>query len=89
MGALVSIELKDLLMTISLYYISSGGERIPDELFQILKDDACESAALNMPANLENSAATGLEKTNFHLNPRERQRIFKLLHSGTHFNSPS
>ena len=35
------------------------GDRIPAELFQILKDDA----ALNMSANLENSAvATGLEK---------------------------
>ena len=43
---------------------ANGGDRIPVELFQILKDDAVEeSAALNMPANLENSAvATGLEK---------------------------
>ena len=33
----------------------------------------CESAALNMPANLENSAvATGLEKVSFHSNPKER-----------------
>ena len=34
-----------------------------------------------MPANLENSAvATGLEKVNFHSNPKERQcqRMFKL-----------
>ena len=31
-----------------------------------------ESAALNMPANLENSAvATGLEKVSFHSNPKE------------------
>ena len=30
----------------------------------------CESAALNTPANLENSAvATGLEKVSFHSNP--------------------
>ena len=37
----------------------SGGDTIPVELFQVLKDDA---AALNMPANMENSAvATGLE----------------------------
>ena len=89
MGALVSIELRDLLMTISLDYFSSGGDRISDELFQILKDDVCGSAILKMPANLENSAATDLEKTNFHLNSRERQQIFKLLHNGTHFNSPS
>ena len=33
-----------------------------------------ESAALNMPANLENSTvATGLEKVSFHSNPKERQ----------------
>ena len=39
-----------------------GGDRIPVELFQILKRWCCESAALNMPANLENSAvATGLQ----------------------------
>ena len=32
-----------------------------------------ESAALNMPANLENSAvATGLEKVSFHSNSKER-----------------
>ena len=34
---------------------ASGGDGIPVELFQILKDDA-ESAAVNKPANLENSA---------------------------------
>ena len=49
-----------------------GGDGIPVELFQILKDDAVESAALNMPANLENSAvATGLEKVSFHSNPKK------------------
>ena len=31
----------------------------------------CESAALNMPASLENSAvASGLEKVSFHSNPK-------------------
>ena len=44
---------------------ASGGDEIPVELFQILKDDAV-SASLNRPANLENSAvATGLEKVSF------------------------
>ena len=53
---------------------ASGGDGTPVELFQILKDDAVKSAALNMPANLENSAvATGLEKVHFHSNPKERQ----------------
>ena len=64
---------------------ASGGDGIPAELFQILKD---ESAALNMPANLENSAvATGMEKVSFHSNPPkwQRQRMFKLLYNCTHF----
>ena len=66
---------------------ASGGDGIPVELFQILKDDACESATLNMPANLENSAvATGLEKVSFRSNPKERQsqRMLKLPHNCTH-----
>ena len=74
---------------------ASGGDGISVELFQILKDDA-----LNMPANLENSAvATGLEKISFHSNPKQRQcqRMLKLLHNCTHLthwqsnaqNSPS
>ena len=73
---------------------ASGGDGIPVELFQILKDDCecaalnmCECAALNMRANLENSAvATGLEKVSFHSNPKEKQcqRTLKLLHNGTH-----
>ena len=43
-----------------------GGDGIPNELFEILKDDAVKSATLNMTANLENSAvATGLERSDF------------------------
>ena len=67
---------------------ASGGDGIPVELFQILKDDALKSAALNMPANLENSAvATGLENVSFHSIPQERQcqKMFKLLYNCTHF----
>ena len=33
---------------------ASGGDGIPAELFQVLKDDAMKSVALNMSANLEN-----------------------------------
>ena len=65
---------------------ASGSDGIPDELFQILKDDAV-SAELNMPENMENSAvATGLENVSFHFNPKERQcqRIIKLPHNCTH-----
>ena len=47
---------------------ASGSDGTLVELFQMLKD----AAALNMPANLENSAvATGLEKVSFHSNPKE------------------
>ena len=66
---------------------ASGGDGIPVELFQILKDGAVKSAALNLPANLENSAvATGLEKVSFHSDPKERQcqRMLKLPHNCTH-----
>ena len=53
---------------------ASGGDGIPAELFRILKDDTVKSIALNMTANLENSAvATGLEKVRFHSNPKEGQ----------------
>ena len=54
---------------------ASGGDGIPAELLQILKDDAVKVLhSLNMPANLENSVvATGLEKVSFHSNPKERQ----------------
>ena len=52
----------------------SGGDRTLLELFQILKDDAMKSAALNMPANFENTVvATGLEEVSVHFNPKERQ----------------
>ena len=62
------------------------GDRIPFELFQILKDDAVK-VLHSMSANLENSAvATGLEKVSFHSNLKERQcqRMFKLAHNCTH-----
>ena len=65
---------------------ASGGDGIPVELFQILKDDGV-SAVLNIPAKLENSAvATGLEKVSFHSNPKERecQRMLKLPYNCTH-----
>ena len=65
---------------------ASGGDGIPVELFQILKV-MLKSAALDMPANLENSTVTtGLEKVSFHSNPKERkcQRMLKLPHNCTH-----
>ena len=48
---------------------ASGGDGIPAELFQILKDDVGKV----LSALLENSAVTpGQEKVNFHSNPKER-----------------
>ena len=68
---------------------ASGGDGIPTELFQSLKDDAVKlSAALEMPRNLENSAvAAELEKGSFHSNPKGRQcqRMFKLPHNCAYF----
>ena len=64
-----------------------GGDGIPVELFQILKDDAVKVLHNNMPANLENSAvATGLEKVCFHSNPKEKQcqRMLQLPKNCTH-----
>ena len=66
---------------------ASGGDEIPAELFQILKDDAVKVLHSIMPANLENSAvATGLEMASFHSNRVERQcqRMLKLPHNCTH-----
>ena len=64
------------------HYFASGGDGIPVELFQTLKDDA-----VKVSANLENSAAvTGLAKVSFHSNSKERQcqRMPKLPHNCTH-----
>ena len=51
---------------------ASGGDGIPAELFKILKDDANQSTALNLSANLENPAVgIGLENVNPHPNFQE------------------
>ena len=63
---ILEYEVKCVLGSITMNK-ASGGNEIPVELFQILKDYA------NMPVNLENPAvATGLEKPSFHSNPKER-----------------
>ena len=66
---------------------ASGGDGIPAELFQILKDDAVKVLHSICQENLENSAvATGLEKISFHSNLKERQcqRMLKLPNNCTH-----
>ena len=82
---ILECELKWALGSITLNK-ASGGDGIPVELLQILKDDAVK-VLHSMSANLENSAvATGLEKVSFHSNPKERQcqRMLKLPHNCTH-----
>ena len=64
----------------------SGGDGVPIELFQILKDDAVK-VLHSICQHIENSAvATALEKVSFHSNPKERQcqRMLKLPHNCTH-----
>ena len=62
----------------------SGDDRIPVELFQILKDNAVKVLHSICQQIWKNSVvATGLEKVSFHYNPKERQcqRILKLVHN--------
>ena len=51
---------------------ASGGDEIPVELFQILKDYAVDSAAFNMPANLENSSGHRTGKGQFSFQSRRK-----------------
>ena len=82
---ILECEVKCALASITMNK-DNGGDGIPVELFQILKDDAVK--VLTQYANKsENSAvATGLEKVSFHSSPKERQcqRMLKLPHNCTH-----
>ena len=65
---------------------ASGGDGIPAELFQILKDDAVK--VLHQYASKSGKPSSGhrLEKVSFHSSPKERQcqRMLKLPHNCTH-----
>ena len=66
---------------------ASGGDRIPDELFQTLKEDAVKVLhSIFQQIWKTQVVATGLEKVSFHSNPKERQcqRMLKLPHNCTH-----
>ena len=52
---------------------ASGGDRIPVELFQILKDDAVKVLHSICSKFGKLGSGTGLEKVSFHSNPKERQ----------------
>ena len=68
---------------------ASGGDGIPVELFQILKDDGVKVLHSICQQIWNSAVATGLEKVSFHSNPKERQcqRILKLPHNCTHLTS--
>ena len=65
---------------------ATGGDGIPAELFQILKDDAVKVQHSICQQTWKTAVATGLEKVSFHSNPKERQcqRMLKLPHNCTH-----
>ena len=65
---------------------ASGGDGIPFELFQILKDDAVKVLHSVCQQIWKTAMATRLEKVSFHSNPKEKQcqRMFKLPHICTH-----
>ena len=65
---------------------ASGGDGIPAELFQILKDAGKVLHSIWQQIGKTLAVSTGLEKVNFHSNPKERQCqiMFKLLHNCTH-----
>ena len=65
---------------------AAGGDGIPAELFQILKDDAVKVLHTICQQIWKTAVATGLEKVSFHSNPKEgqSQRVIKLRHNCTH-----
>ena len=65
---------------------ASGGDGIPVELFQILKDEAVNMLHSIYQQIWKTAVATGLGKVSFHSNPKERQcqRMLKLPHNCTH-----
>ena len=65
---------------------ASGGDGIPAELFQSLKDDTVKVLHSICQQIWKTAVATGLEKVSFRSNPKERQcqKMLKLLHNCTH-----
>ena len=65
---------------------ASGGDGIPAELLQILKDDAVKVLPSIWQQIWKTAVAIGLEKVSFHSNLQERQcqRMLKLPYNCTH-----
>ena len=66
---------------------ASGGDGIPAELFQTLRDEAVEVLHSICQEIWKTAVATGLEKVSFHSNPKEGQcqRVFQLPYNCAHF----
>ena len=85
-GDILECEVKWALGSITMNK-AKGGDGIPVQLFQILKDDVVKVLHSICQHIWENSAvATGLEKVSFHSNPKEREckRMLKLPHNCIH-----
>ena len=66
---------------------ASGGDGIPADLFQILKDDAVKVLhSICQQIRKAQQWSQDWRKVSFHSNPKERQyqRMFRLLHNYTH-----
>ena len=66
---------------------ASGGDGIPVELFQILKDDAMQVLhSICQQIWKTQQWSQDWKKVSFHSNPKEKQckRMLKLLHNCTH-----
>ena len=67
---------------------ASGGDRIPDELFQILKDDAVKVLhSICQQIWKTQQLPQDWKKVSFHSNPKEGQcrRMFRLPYNCAHF----
>ena len=84
---ILECELKWALGSISMNK-ASGGDGIPVELFQVLKDDAVKvlNSICQQIWKTQQWPQDGLEKVSFHSNSKERQcpRMLKLPHNCTH-----
>ena len=80
------LEVKWALESITMNK-ASGGDGIPVELFQMLKDDAVKLLhSICQQIWKTQQWPQDLEKVSFHSNPKERQcqKMLKLLHNCTH-----
>ena len=85
---ILECEVKRALESITMNK-ARGGDVIPVELLQILKDDAVKVLHSICQQIWKTQQWPGLEKVSFHSNPKERQcqRMLKLPHNCTHLTS--